>query len=246
MIDFVPNQSQIEVLQYALAARNDSDAFFDTIGVYLARPRANLTATQIIAAIQKALACLTPKNGKGGAAVLWGMPTVTCIGNNAPSPHLKATIIASVYENPLVNMGTSGTLQSAESIGQRLLLLCNQFRPVSLVSPVVVARQAMLPVQDDKIVTYNTYFETDLPQDSVETVFPPAFAFDAGAGTLSITCPLTPAAIYYTTDGSYPSPANPIGATLYAAPIPYAAGTEVRAAAYFAPLLPSQELRFKL
>lgn len=56
--------------------------------------------------------------------------------------------------------------------------------------------------------------------------------------TLALTCATSGAAIYYTTDGSYPAEAN-THATLYTAPIALpAAGTMVRAAAYKTALNP--------
>lgn len=66
----------------------------------------------------------------------------------------------------------------------------------------------------------------------------------AGEATITLTCATAGASIYYTTDGTYPTPDN---GTLYAAPFNAPElGTTIRAAGYKTGLNPGDCLEFTL
>lgn len=72
----------------------------------------------------------------------------------------------------------------------------------------------------------------------------PSFALSSGASLIALNCATSGAAIYYTTDGTYPTPEN---GTLYSAPFTEPDdGTLVRAAAYKAGLNPGDCLEFTI
>lgn len=223
--------SPLERDQADFAARLNADAYFADVGIYVFRPRANLAATTIIGNIENALNCLVKKAGKGGAAVTVLMPTGDTPEGNVPGPELEERITVRVQELPLVNMGATGTLKSAESIALEVLRLLHHFRSGGQVW--YADQSALTPnLEFAPKVTYDVTLRRKLVLGTRAKSTMPMLTPDAGAAPQSVTIEAAPgAAIYYSLDGSYPAPGAE-GSALYAAPVDVAAAATLRAVAY--------------
>ncbi len=213
-----------------LQARLEADPYFADIPVFILRPRAQEGAAQIQTRIDQALTGLVKKAGKAGAAVTLLMPTGDTDKPNVPGPQLRFTYTARVQEIIAINFGPQGTQKSAEEIALAVLQLCHlcQFNGAN----VLYADPATLtPSLDaDPKLTYDVRF---LAQGGLPKPLKVALPIITVVGdTATVACATAGAAIYTTTDDSYPSPLNP-AASLYAAPLVPGPCT-VRACAFLA------------
>jgi len=215
-----------------LQARLEADPYFVDIPVFVLRPRAQEGAAQIQTRIDQALSGLTKKGGKTGAAVTLLMPTGDTDKPNVPGPQLRFVYTARVQEIIAVNFGPQGTQKSAEEIALAVLQLCHLCQLNG--ANVLFADPATLtPSLDaDPKLTYDVRLAAQggLPKPA-KVALP---IISVSAGTATVTCGTAGAAIYTTTDDSYPSPLNP-AASLYTAPFVPGPCT-VRATAFLAPL----------
>lgn len=226
-------------------------AVMQYVPVYVFRPRVTAEgeledAVMITSAIESALAGLQSKGGKAGLAVVILMPEAGVASELAKvkKPYLDIEVVVRVIEEPLVNMSDSGVQISCEQLALDLLSCLHCWKPGGSLRELRGAgKKAIAPVTlPDKPqqlaydVTLTTSFFTEV-QDAVD----PVLITVAGAlptVTVTLACPDGAAAIYYTTDGSFPS-ANNSEATLYTAPFVVAAAATVRAVAYLSGGLPS-------
>lgn len=223
----------LEQLQLDITGRLDSLPGFLYVPVKSIRPRSEAEALLIQTEIDKTLAGLEQKNGKGGATAIVQMPTLDVENPDIPGPDLVVTTVVRVLENPQINMGDAGTQSSAETLGLLGLAGLHQWDPGDG-NPLFARGRAMEPNLDfDGLVGYDILIQCRLgiqPEASV-----PEPALTLYSGTAALSCPLSGAEIRYTLDGSFPGPA----ATLYASPFSVGAAKLLRAAAYKDGLLPS-------
>lgn len=225
--------SEIEQDQADFFGRLAAAPYFADVGLYLLRPRANASATQIAQGIESALNCLTRKNGKGGAAVTVLMPLLQGRDPNVSSPQFDASITLRVQELPLTNMNpATGTLKSAESIALEVAKLCHHFRSGGGQIWTMAAGGIQPNLEFDPKVTYDVTLTRLMPVQAPAKVARVGITVGTGSGDaeLSLATATAGAAIHYTLDGSYPVPGE-AGTTLYAGPFTAPAGTVVRAAA---------------
>lgn len=226
-------------------------AVMQYVPVYVFRPRVTAAgevedAVMITSAIESALAGLQSKGGKAGLAVVLLMPEagVPSDLDRLAGPFLDIEVVARVIEEPLVNMSDDGVQVSCEQLAADLLAALHCWKPGAALRELRGAgKKALAPVTlPDKPgqlaydVTLTTRYQVP-PQNSVEPVIITA----AGAlptVTVTLECGDAGAAIYYTTDGSFPSAAN-AEATLYTTPFAVASAATVRAVAYLSGGLPS-------
>jgi hypothetical protein len=231
--------TDLERQLYDLQARADADPFFDKIGLFVLRPRYNADGTlkdnASFAAIQSRVDAiaggLVQKNGGSGLTVTFLMPSGRNDKPNVDGPQTKIIYSVRVSERIEINMGPRGTGVSAEEVcihlAQLFHLTMLNGRNCLFVDP-----NYLQPVndRDDPNLTYLVHFlcETNFPR--VSKVATPIVAPNSGAApqSVTLTCATAGAAIYYTTDGSYPSSKN---GTLYGAPIDIEAACILRAAA---------------
>lgn len=183
--------------------------------------------------------------GKLGAAVIVLMPSLTPQSPNLPSAEYDVRITVQVIEMPLVNLGDTGSGISAEQLAQRVRQLFQVFSN-GYGSSFTFAGMEPIAVSAGQI-SYGVSF-TRLAGDPFDgKVATPAIEGDSddAPATVTITCGTAGAAIYYTTDGSYPSSQN-TAATLYTVPFAQADATTIRASAEKADLLSSNIVQLSL
>ncbi|MDR1304465.1 MAG: chitobiase/beta-hexosaminidase C-terminal domain-containing protein [Verrucomicrobiales bacterium] len=219
--------SPLERLQLDTAARLDAAARLRYVPVNTVRPRENLDATLIQQTINNALAGLLQRNGKAGVAIFVGMPTAAN-DDQLPGPNLQVTLGVRVIENPLVNMGATGTLQSAEEVA---LIVLNELHQLNLGlngAVLYADKNCLAPdlSRETSAVIYDCYLRMGLGLKPCYRAMTPRIDVDGDTATLTAA---DGDAIYYTLDGDYPSPS---AATLYHGAFPVQPGTLVRAVAY--------------
>jgi hypothetical protein len=189
--------------------------------------------------IDTALSVLNERSGKIGACIVVLMPSLVSQSPNSPGPLYNIRMTVQVIEQPLFNLGDTGTGLSAEQIAQHLRVLFHLFANghggtyvFDGMEPIAVA---------DGQISYGVSFARKAGDGSAAKVATPEIAADAGTApaNITLTCATAGASIYYTTDGSsYPSSAN-ANATLYTVPFAQATAATIRAVAEKSGLLPS-------
>lgn len=216
-----PLQQEQEDIHGRLAA----DTYFADLPVLLARK--GVTDSDIEIALSTLNAGGT---GKIGAVAVVLMPTLRAEPDNVPAPVYVVQHTVQVIEDPLFSQdATSGVLKSAEEIAHRVRLLLNWFNPGGAGS---LAFDGMDPAEVKSGVSYLVRFSRRTGDDELARVATPVVSADSASApaTVTLTCATSGAAIYYTTDGSYPSSAND-DATLYSTPFSQPTAATIRAAA---------------
>lgn len=177
--------------------------------------------------------------GRRGICIMVMPIEVAAAEKNLPGPPLELRIKISITENILRNRNaTRGTLMKSSQAALNVLgaLHLRQIGAHCLygdANPITPVR-----ITDGLSVHIVTLF---CAANGVAVTAKPAPVVSAldGDDSLVLTCATSGAEIYYTTDGSYPCPAN---GTLYAAPIAdLEDATFIRFAAYAANLNPGDE-----
>ena len=229
----------LEQLQLDISGRLDSLPAFEYVPVRSVRPRDEEEALQIQTELDQTLAGLLDKNGRSGATVIVQMPTLDVRNPDIPGPDLEVTTVVRVMENPLINMGASGSRLSAETLGLAALGGLHLWDPGS---GVLYARgRAMEPSLDfEGLIVYDVLISSRLGLSTSPTA--PEPRAEVYGDQAALTCGLEGAEMRYTLDGSFPGPS----ATLYTAPLDLTGADLLRAAAYKDGLLPSSvtELHF--
>ncbi|MCF7785562.1 MAG: chitobiase/beta-hexosaminidase C-terminal domain-containing protein [Prosthecobacter sp.] len=220
----------LQQLQLDIAAMLRADELFAGVQVIVSRPRDAEDATLIQSNIDNALAGLvqveTGETFKGGLAVIIMMSEGEVPAPNVPGPQLELVQTVRVIENPLVNMGDDGTQITAEQGALNVLSALHHWNPGYGVLT-ADSRNALKEVNLEGRVAYDVRFRRDAG------ITPRAFVqrpqITIGGSDATITCGTSGAAIYWTENGSTPSPAT---GTLYTAPIEFIPGSTLRAAAF--------------
>lgn len=221
--------SPMEVLQREVFQRLDADAYFADIPLTIMLPRSGETAL-LTGRYKQALAGQLVKAGKYGVAVFIELPDAL-VKDETPGPRFDAEVQLTIIERPEVNHLTTGTGKSGNEVAVRIA------QHLSL--------QGVMGLNDDlamgtftgvKIVNP---LETESPQitgvvASIDVQPRPLsrcgrVALSDTALSVTLTTSTSGAAIYYTTDGSFPYNGN---GSLYAAPFAVDSGTTVRAVAH--------------
>lgn len=170
----------------------------------------------------------TPRNGKVGAGLIVGMPTIESVQPSVSGPERTLNLPVAIFEDPILNgYGENKVGLTAEEIVDLVESILHQFGIEGLGVSLYPKRST--PNTDTQgIIRYDTTLIAEMPRSAITQCAIPTL--DENAGTIT----LTGAAgedVYYTTDGTFPGSGNPT-AILYAAPFVIAAGTTVRWAAY--------------
>lgn len=212
-------------LQQDIACRLLADAYFSDLTVVVLR---NLIVANDVNA---ELVHLTVKDGKSGAGVIVGMPSVVVKSPNVDGPELYGKVAIRIREQPTINLGTGGTGKDGEAIALRVLALFHKFA-IEGVGSFYAAEDALQPFLDDAegVVGYMATLNWHAAQTPDPRLVTPTISEAALAVTLATTD--AGATIYYTTDGTYPAAYTGSTATAYTVPFNVTSGTTVRFAAH--------------
>jgi hypothetical protein len=214
----------LERLQADVTDKLNSEELFQYVAV------SSFRRLVIASEINASLATLTAKNGKNGTGVLVLMPTVLCDKPNVPGPMVEFGLIVRVFENNIVSSdAVNGSLVTAEAAGLSVMRVLHEWGIYGLTTP-YSDKKALTPNYDyEGLIVYDVNFTGELPLAALVSVNVPGLV--SPAQTVTLTDTTGGAAVYYTTDGSFPGSGN-AAATLYAGPFAVAPGTVVRWAAY--------------
>ena len=187
--------------------------------IFHARPRVEnvggtvtaITDTTIQQALNKALMGLTKRSAKAGIGIMRDMPRFVDGGSlsNVASGVLEMSI--TVQENPLVNMGASGTGEDCESWALAVVAELQSWGMVSTAdgrksgSVVVLDKEAIRPVAmegSDAMVSYAVTFSRTIAFTRPQRCTAPTITAVSGGVTLATGT--AGASILYTLNGEYP------------------------------------------
>jgi hypothetical protein len=217
---------QSEADQQDIFDRLTADSFFVDVPVLLEAK--GVTEADI----DQALATLNPKSGKNGVLAIVLMPTLAADSANAPGPRYVPRLTVQVIDQPLFNLdATTGIGKSAARVAERVRQIIHRFRSRTG-AEFSFAGQEPVPVETGKNsygLAFTRLAADNPPPKVAEVTF--ASAGTVAPQTVTLACITPGAAIYYTTDGTYPSP---LTGTLYTAPFVQATAATIRAAAELA------------
>jgi len=234
----------------------------DLLGKLLSEPAfqynaiATLRDMVISQEIEKRLPHLTLRpngpTGKFGCGILINMPDIE--GQDPSATALMGTwrITIDVIENPELNFGPQGTKTTCTEVGRNLRAFLDHFA-IEGIGIFYQDKDVLGPIPDmpkmfPRCVGYRVSLRSLVKEQRPAKVTMPGLASPAETVTLTDTSGLG-AGIYFTVDGSFPGPGNPVqgvmlpggtgygagaGWFLYTGPFTVPSGTVVRAAAYFA------------
>jgi len=196
-----------------------------------------LRELQLLSDTEVARAWLKARNGKSGAGIIVGMPSLEHEAPNVDGPERKMLIPISVLEQPSVNaLSSTGTGLTAEEIVDYIDALIARLGIERLGS---VYCEATIPNLEAKsgVIRYDMVFTCVNSRTPIEQVPVPTVGVVGQTITLTNHASYPTAKIYYTTDGTFPGPDAVTGlaagtSTLYSVPFTPAVGTVVRWAAY--------------
>ena len=220
--------SQIESVQPDVYYKLLSESWFENIAIFKIREK------RLDTEVNRALAGLAGRNGKGGASIEVLMPSLkTALPETAgPVCTLEQKFI--VKEQPTVNQGANGTGLSVEQIAVNLAQTFQLFYlggPMQgfYAAPEFYKHQAV--PEEVPFIAVTVTLQATFALTALARTLSPAASAAAETVTLTDQQPGGGSTLYYTTDGSFPGSGNP-AATPYSTPFTVASGTVVRTAAY--------------
>jgi hypothetical protein len=224
---------QIEQIQPDIFDKLAGEPYFATISLFQVRKE------RFQSEINDALSSATFDPGQAGklpgATIEVLMPMIKTNLVNAPGPVVTLEQRLTVKENPTVNLAAGGVNLTAEQIAVEILQTLHQFYLGGICQALYPAPQAIIPnATFPGVVAYDVVLQATFnltPPARTGCPLPPT----ENSLTLTFAPPASDpgAAIYTTTDGSFPGPGNP-SAVSYSAPFAVAGGTVIRWAAYAA------------
>lgn len=215
--------------QLDIAARLNADTGFEFVPVLVNRPRDAAGAVMIRETLNKSLMGISKKNGKGGLAVMVLMPDGEVPNQDTPGPQVDLIHTVRIIEQPTFNEGANGTHISAEQCALNVLRLLHLW---SLGYGLLKAEKKAIkeaPAPEGSI-GYDVVLRQYVPMQARSLVQRPSITL--ADSLMTISCATAGAAIWWTQDGTLPTPAN---GTLYADAVDVSAlpaATVIRAVSY--------------
>ncbi len=227
--------SQIESVQPDVYYKLLSEPWFKDIAIFKIRDK------RLDSEVNRALAGLAGRNGKGGASIEVLMPVLKGAMAETAGPVCTLEQKFIVKVQPSVNQGAHGTGLSVEQIAVNIAQTFQLFYLGGAMQgfyagPEFYKYQAVpegVPFLAVAVTVQATFALSALTRTLV-----PAASAAAETVTLTDQQPGGGSAIYYTIDGSFPGAGN-ANAVLYTVPFTVPSGTVVRTAAYKAGLIGS-------
>ena len=242
MSETAVNSTILTSLQSEALNRLLSEDYFSDITGYIEDDSVTLTR------IQNTLKGIQLKDGKQGAAFVVRMPRLVVSGGDVAGPEGTAEIVVECVHLPIYNdSAKGGTGKDADEIALYVVNTLHEYLPRGLDGVrgnFMASNDAIEPIgASEKGVAYLARVRVPITVGRTTRVARPAAS--ASGGNVTATCSTAGAAIYYTTDGSYPGSGNE-AATLYGAPFaepatPYA----IRFGAELAGSIPSNTLELE-
>ena len=216
-------------LQQDMCDKLNSEAAFEYLAV------ATLRRHVIRSEMERRVAHLTAKNGRKGCGLTVRMPSIQGIQPNVAPAQGEVVVAVDAVEIPEINFNPGGTEVTAEEAARAARAALHQF----------AIEGKILLYQDEKAMEPLAGLEKEFPGCLGYRVLLRGRMSEAAAGkcalpgiaapgqTVSFSTAEEGAAIYYTTDGSFPGPGNE-AARIYGGPFAVSAGTVVRWAGYAA------------
>lgn len=178
----------------------------------------------------EALGAVNEKSGKAGICLLVQCPIEEPDDANLPGPVTVGKITVSVIEDPLINRDTEagGTGKPWPRVGRRVKARLHHFN-FGEGKMLIFAGMERVILDNNAGNGADYTFKVQIGDPIIPKVIKPRISGPANA--VQMECAHEGAAIYYTTDLSFPRPGGEFS-HLYEAPIELDAGTVVYAAAY--------------
>jgi Chitobiase/beta-hexosaminidase C-terminal domain len=226
----VSQDISIALIQEDIGFALNSDGYFSNINVQLERKE--LYSSEVaIATVWE-----TIKGGAQGIGVIVAMPKVNVQAPNGPLEFVCKQMLTVLEEPNLNQTAGTGTLIFAEDVGAYVLLWLHEYGLLQNLE-LYAEGEAMVPNREYAgirgVDVHLKYRFTPAQLNRCATVpisFEVVHDYPNFYDVVTLTCATDGATIYYTTDGSFPGPANG-AAQIYAGPFNVNSGTQVRAAA---------------
>ena len=218
--------STLELDQDDITARLTLDAVTGLVPVF--SQRKGITENDI----QTKLGPLNSKNGQVGLVLIVLMPKLVATEANTPGAMYASRYGIQIIDWPAVRrMASGGSQISAETMAERVRNLLN-FSSFGRGQSLFFDGMEPAPQADETRISYIVYFRKLGADTWIQKAATVAISPQSGAApqTVTLTCATGGAAIYYTTDGTYPSSGNTT-ATLYSGAISVTTASTLRAAA---------------
>ena len=220
--------SQIESVQPDVYYKLLSEPLFENVAVFKIRDK------RLDSEVNRALAGLQGRNGKGGASIEVLMPSLKGALPETAGPICTLEQKFLVKEQPSVNQGANGTGLSAEQIAVNIAQTLQLFYLGGAMQGFYAAPTFYhyQPVKEDApFLVIAVTLQATFALTALTRTLAPAASAAAGSVTLADNQPGGGSVIYYTTDGSFPGSGNE-AAHIYSGPFAVASGSVVRTAAY--------------
>lgn len=222
--------NSVAQLQEEIAARLAADGYFVDITVITERQG------DISNRIDQALAGLVAKGGKVGLAILVGVLEADVDAADVPGPNFNDTAQdVTIFERPVINDSAAGTGKAAVDVAVRVCQICHHYQAQGIGQTIYCDKNAIRPIGEVRpgVIAYKVRLRAPVDTEVLAKVLPPVITPTSGAvpQSVTITCPTSGAAIYYTTDLSYPWSGN-ANATLYSGAFNITTACMLRAVAH--------------
>ena len=192
--------SVLKGIQQAVVDRLSSEQYFSNI------PVLSENLGDIEAAIQTAIAKL-------GVCVIVVTPTASAAFPDYLKAYFdKITIVCRCVENVTLNRSAAGTRKPASDVAEMVAAILHNYEPTGISENIFLDTPSISIAPNGgvgKLLSYDVRLRTaggfDYTISKVET---PVISF--AGDTFALACNTPGAAIFYTTDGSSPSPSNPV------------------------------------
>jgi hypothetical protein len=200
----------ITTIQNFIYNRIKNSSFFNTVAVL--NTNKGVTENDVLTALNSSLYT----NNKAGVCVIVLDPVKEIKSPNLPNPTYDVTFTIRTIVDPVINSDTTyGANKDVQLISLELDRLLHHTR--ILEGLLFASGSEPTQFDDGKIMIENTYTiaNSSIPvQAKVKT---PTISYNTLDGKATLSCITDGVAIYYSTDGSYPS-------TLYSAPFTASSG----------------------